>query len=122
MADGWLMDSRWMVAGWSMGGRWVVDGWSMGGRWMVDEWSMGGRWVVGGWSNVRTAEADMWCQVTAGSGLSPEAVGLGEAGTRQARWSRWRVGVRDGMWDSMCEAMPWLVKCSAGMGTAGVCA
>jgi hypothetical protein len=89
---------------------------------MVDGWSMDGRWVVDGWSNVRTAEAVMRCQVTAGSGLSPCGGGFGGGWHAAGSMVALALGVRDGMWDSMCEAMPWLVKCSAGMGTAGVCA
>jgi hypothetical protein len=38
-----------------------------------------------------------------------------------ARWSGWRAGVRDGMWESMGEALPLLVKCNSGMATLGVC-
>ena len=99
MAGGWAMDGRWMVDGWSVGGRWVVDGWSMGGRWMVDGWSMGGRWVVDGWSIVCTAEADVRCRVTAGSGFTPCGGRFGTGwhaegslGARACGSMRWRVG------------------------------
>lgn len=49
-------------------------------------------------------------------------MGLGKAGVWLARWSRWRVGVRDGMWEGMGEALPVLVKCNSGTGTLGACA
>ena len=107
-----------MVDGWPVDGRWLVDGWPMDGRWMADRWSMVGRWMV----ECLHGRSRYEVPVSAGSGFSPCGGGFGEGWHAAGSMVALALGVRDGMWDSMCEAMPWLVKCSAGMGTAGVCA